>query len=319
MKSKRKSRGLEQELAASVLAGFLLLTLACAKKPAGKLAPPPAPAGGPAKVVYAGVRSSKYGIKPFPEPGAWERAIGAMTAYFPGSAPCGIWIVGTMSKTPRFTHLEFPADGRSFPNIEFEPVDKHERYLSAFDEAGIKVFLQVEPANADMSTLIDLVLSRYGHHPCVIGFGVDVEWHREADNPKRGVKVGDAMARQWEAKVKSHNPAYRLFLKHWDELWMPPAYRGDIVFVDDSQIFPDMESMIKEFSEDWAPAFYPNLVVFQIGYNSDKPWWSKLPDPPKTIGDAVRKRLRQDIGIIWVDFSLREVLPTGEGKQAKLP
>jgi len=174
------------------LTGLLLAALACAVKPAGSLSP--APAGGPARVAYAGVRSSKYGIKPFPEPPAWERAIGAMTAYFPGSAPC------------------------------------------------------------------------------VIGFGVDVEWNRTADYPETGMAVDDATARDWEAKVK-------------------------------------------EFSGKWAPAFFPNLVVFQIGYNSDKPWWSKLPDPPKTIGDAIRKRVRQDMAIIWVDFSLREVLPADGRKQ----
>ena len=217
------------------LTGLLLAALACAVRPAGSLSP--APARGPARVAYASVRSSKYGIKPFPEPPAWERTIGAMTAYFPGSAPC------------------------------------------------------------------------------VIGFGVDVEWNRTADYPETGMAVDDATARDWEAKVKAHNPAYRLFLKHWNEKWMPPTYRGDIVFVDDSQIFPDMEAMVQEFSGKWAPAFFPNLVVFQIGYNSDKPWWSKLPDPPKTIGDAIRKRVRQDMAIIWVDFSLREVLPADGRKQ----
>jgi hypothetical protein len=317
MKPDRETKGSPRgrSTSAAVLTCFVLLTLACAEKPAEKTVPPQTAPGGPAKVVYAGVRSSKYGIKPFPEPAAWERAIGAMNGYFPGSSPCGIWIVGTMAKTPRFTHLEFPSDGKSLPNIEFEAADKHEPYLDYFDTAGIKVFLQVEPANADMATLIDLVLGRYKHHPCVIGFGVDVEWNKTADHPETGMAVDDATARAWEEKVKSHNPAYRLFLKHWDEKWMPPAYRGDVVFVDDSQIFPDMESMIREFSESWAPAFYPNLVVFQIGYNSDKPWWSKLPDPPKTLGEAIRKRVRQDMGIIWVDFSLRDVLPLGDRKR----
>jgi len=80
-----------------------------------------------------------------------------------------------------------------------------------------------------------------------------------------------------------------------------------------------MEAMIKEFSERWAPAFYPNLVVFQVGYRSDRPWWSKLPDPPKTIGEAIRKRVRQDIGLVWVDFSLRDVLPVDEDGKGKRP
>jgi hypothetical protein len=261
------------------------------------------------KVVFAGVRSSSYGIKPFPEPRGWETAVRKMASYFVGSAPCAVWIVGVMGKAPRSAHLGFPGDPAKYPNIEFEAVDRHERYLSYFDKAGIKVFLQVEPANADMETLIDLVLGRYKHHPCVIGFGVDVEWNREADKPGYGCEVDDATAQRWEARVKSYNPGYRMFLKHWDVKWMPPAYRGDIVFVNDGQEFENFDEMLDLFPNVWAKAFYPNTVIFQIGYNSDKPWWGPLPTPPKTMGEELRKRVKQDIGIIWVDFSLKDVLP----------
>ncbi len=302
----------------AILAGPLLLGLACAERPAERIIPPPAPAAA-ARVAWAGVRSSKYGAKPFPVPGGWERAIGAMAGYFPGATPCGVWVVSTMSRTPRATRLEFPSGGRTYPNIEFDDADRHEPYLADFDRAGIKIFLQVEPANADVATLINLVLDRYGRHPCVVGFGVDVEWNRTADYPKTGLAVDDATARAWEARVKSHNPAYRLFLKHWDEKWMPPAFRGDIVFVDDSQIFPDLESMVKEFAEKWAPAFAPNLVVFQVGYRSDRPWWSKLPDPPRTIGQAILRRVGRDIGLIWVDFSMRDVLPVDGPAEGRRP
>ena len=269
----------------------------------------PAAAEDGGKVVFAGVRSSSYGIKPFPEPRSWEAAIRKMTSYFEGSAPCAVWIVGVMGKTPRYAHLDFPGDPAKYSNIEFETVDKHERYLSYFDKAGIKVFLQVEPANADMETLIDLVLGRYKHHPSVIGLGVDVEWNREADKPGYGCEVDDATAQKWEAKVKSYNPKYRMFLKHWDVKWMPPTYRGDIVFVNDGQEFKTFDEMLDRFPNIWAKAFYPNTVVFQIGYNSDKPWWGPLSTPPKTIGAELAKRCRQDIGIVWVDFSLRDVLP----------
>jgi len=193
-------------LPAVSLAAGLLLTLACARTPAERITTPQ-PHLAVSRVVYAGVRSSKYGAKPFPGPAGWERAIGAMTGYFPGSTPCGIWIVSTMARTPRKTHVEFPSDGRSDPDIEFEPGDRHEAYLTYFDKAGIKIFLQVEPANADMATLIDLVLGRYKRHPCVIGFGVDVEWNKTADYPNTGQAVDDATARAWEEKVKSYNPS----------------------------------------------------------------------------------------------------------------
>lgn len=284
--------------------GVLVLAAAVSGLAAG-----PRPAEGGGKVVWAGVRSSQYGIKPFPSPEGWLKAMEAMKGHFPGSAPAAVWIVGQMTKESRTMRLFFPSGGKEVPHVAFEPADIHEAYLDAFDRAGVKVFLQVEPADADMETLIDLVLGRYKHHPCVIGFGVDVEWYRIADTPKTGAKVDDAAAKKWEARVKSHHPGYRLFLKHWDAGWMPPAYRGDIVFVDDSQIFGSMEEMLEEFRAGWAPAFYPNTVVFQIGYRSDKPWWSKLAVPPRDLGAAIAGGVRQDLGIIWVDFTLRDVLP----------
>lgn len=287
-------------------AAVLLAVLACVpgmrrgeETPSVKAEPP--------RVAFAGVRSSFYGIKPFPEPAEWEKAITTMSGYHPGSTPVAIWIVGRLSR-PKDCLLEFPGDGHDLPNIQFEGLDRHKAYLDQFDRAGIKVFLQVEPAHADMKSLIDLVLGRYKNHPSVIGFGVDVEWYREADRPEWGVPVDDETARRWEAWVKAHDPDYRLFIKHWDPRWLCPTYRGDIVFVDDSQIFESQDILVDEF-EVWGRFFKPNPVFFQIGYRSDKPWWSKLPDPPKTLGRAIAARIEQDCGIIWVDFTLMDVLP----------
>lgn len=267
----------------------------------------------PGNIVYAGVRSSSYGIKPFPVPQGWQNAMVAMSNHFGGSIPSGIWIVGEF-KRPDTCRLFFPSDGKKYTNIQFEDKDKHERYLQYFDRVGIKVFLQVEPANADMNTLIDLVLNRYKHHECVIGFGVDVEWFRESENPDWGIKVDDRSAEAWEARVKSHNSQYRLFLKHWDRDWMPQKYRGDIIFVDDSQMLKDFDAMIEEFVDYWADYFKPNTVFFQIGYRSDRPWWKRLPNPPRNIGRAIARRIDQECGIFWVDFTLRDVLPSSGSK-----
>ena len=262
----------------------------------------------PDNVKYAGVRSSSYGIRPFPDPQGWGQVMTGMRDHFKGSTPCGIWIVGRMNKGVN-CKMEFPADGQPEPHLVFLDVDKHEPYLQHFDSTGIKVFLQVEPANAGVKRLIDLVLDRYKHHPCVIGFGVDVEWYREADYPDWGMKVSDDSARIWEQQVKSYNSDYQLFLKHWDRNWMPPEYRGDLIFISDSQIFESMDAMIREFVEYWADYFKPNPVGFQYGYPSDRPWWRNLQNPPADIGNTIAQYVSQDCGMFWVDFTLREVFP----------
>jgi peptidoglycan/xylan/chitin deacetylase (PgdA/CDA1 family) len=237
-----------------------------------------------------------------------------MASYWPSSTPTGIWLIGEYLYGSQDCELEYPNPDPGTPpppNIVYEedpPVD-HEAMLTYFDTHGIKVFLQVEPGDADVGTLIDLVLGHFGHHPCVAGFGVDVEWLKDADG-----KASDAEAAAWESKVKSHNSAYRLFLKHWDAAYIPPTYRGDIIFIDDSQGFKPwkkgLDKMVAEFSE-WANYFYPNPVGFQIGYERDRQWWSKLANPPEDIGDALDAAIPNPMGVFWVDFTLREVFPSG--------
>jgi len=262
----------------------------------------------PTNIKYAGARSSHYGIHPFPEAPHWKGCVESIKSRFSKATGCLIWILGTRDDE-RTCRLEFPGNGNSFENIVFSPDDIHEAYLSSFDEAGIKVFLQVEPMHADVPTLIDLVLSRYRHHPCVVGFGIDVEWYREADKKGWGVQVDDASAAIWENRVKTHQSSLRLFLKHWDRGWMPPTYRGEIIFFSDSQQFKNLGEIVTEFTQYWAAFFYPNPVYFQIGYPADRFWWRKLADPVGEIGTAIASGLKQECGIFWVDFTLREICP----------
>ena len=140
---------------------------------------------------------------------------------------------------------------------------------------------------------------------------MDVEWYREHENKGWGVKVTDALAESWENTVKSINPDYQLFLKHWDREWMPPNYRGDLVFVDDSQGFSSQQAFDNEFVTYWSKYFEPNDVIFQIGYETDKSWWNDLEDPPAELGNnlALSINPNQNCGIMWVDFTLKDVLP----------
>jgi hypothetical protein len=257
-------------------------------------------------VGFAGVRSSSYGVDPFPEPAAWEAYARAMSDAFPGSTPAALWIVGTIDEGINGINLEFPSDGGSCEKISFSDEDLHEEYLSWFDEHGVSVFLQVEPGFADIPTLIDLVLERYRNHPCVIGFGVDVEWFGNVTEGGEGTPVDDATASSWESQIQSCDPDYRLFLKHWDISFMPPSYRGSIIFVDDSQGYTDLQACLDDMQE-WADTFNPNRVFFQYGYESDRPWWEGLNNPPIAIGRELAGQTPQECGLFWVDFNLSEL------------
>lgn len=273
--------------------------------------------------LYAGFRASRvlnsYPNKQFPSPEYWNFVGNSIASKFTGSQPAGIWIV-SLYVSNGVTQLNFPSPGGSFPYINFLSYDQNEEYLNKFDNQGIKVWLQVEPGAASVDTLIYIVLNKYKHRPCVIGFGIDVEWYL-ANQYNGGKKVTDEEAARWESKVKKINSNYTLFLKHYSPSWMPPAYRGNIIFIDDSQDFNfssnPLNAMISEFKL-WGQKFYPNKVGFQYGYAIDSVWWKKYSDPVKTIGDALLSNIPNCKGLFWVDFTINKIYPVLGNEQKNL-
>jgi hypothetical protein len=261
------------------------------------------------QLVRAGLRSSTYGINPFPDTTWWFNAVSDMASRFAGASPSAIWILGYTTNDGCYLGFPNPNPKIVYDKIYFSDTDENKTYLDAFDNNGVKVWLQIEPGFADIETVIDLVFTHYGHHKCIIGLGVDAEWYKTSDaNDNEGEAVTDAEAEAWSAKLKSYNKDYLLFTKHWLQSKMPPTFRTDMVFVDDSQIFSDMNSMVKEFTE-WADAFAPAKVAFQFGYDDDKKWWSKLANPPKQIGDAILCKCSNVSDLYWVDFNAYAIWP----------
>lgn len=253
---------------------------------------------------------SSYPGGKFPPYQYWINTSKSIAAKFPGSKPGGVWIV-SLYISNGVTQLNFPNNtGKTYPYINFISTDQNEEYLTKFDSAGLRVWLQVEPGAASIDTLIHIVLNRYKHHKCVAGFGIDVEWYNTQAYPG-GKKVTNAEAQQWEQKVKSIDSNYTLFLKHYGSSWMPPNYRGNIIFIDDSQGFYSsnpLSQMVNEFKA-WGNMFYPNKVGFQIGYPNDSTWWQKYPDPVYTIGNALMTNIPNCNSILWVDFTINKIYP----------
>jgi hypothetical protein len=236
-----------------------------------------------------------------------------MAARFPGAAPAVVWIVGIMKPPAPSTDcaLNFPSPGRDYACIQFSSTDRNEAYLAAFDRAGVRVWLQVEPGDADVSALVDLVMARYCHHPSVIGFGIDVEWYRIASY-QDGKAVTDAEARAWSERVRSYDPDYLFFVKHWLPSKLPPTYRTGMAFVDDSQQFASLDAMVREYAA-WGRTFAPAPVGFQVGYRDDRTWWGALADPPKDVGRAILDQVPNTTDLYWVDFSAYDIWPVAHG------
>jgi hypothetical protein len=289
-------------IAGLLLVGCKLISTTTPNSPAAATSAAPSATSAPA--LGAGFRFSSYGPPYNPGPQYWADVGRKMASRFPEAVPQAIWIVSVIGIPG--TVLSFPGSSEDVL-IHFMPEDANEEALTLFDRLGVEIWLQVEPGDAPVENLIDLVLSRYGRHPCVVGFGVDVEWFHSFAEPA-GQAVTDAEARAWVRLIRGYNPGYRLFLKHWESGMMPPMERDGLMFVDDAQEFESLDGMAAEFSS-WGKAFAPAPVGFQYGYPADKPWWRDLADPPGDIGRAILEQTPNTEGLFWVDFTVLDMFP----------
>jgi hypothetical protein len=291
-----------------------------------------APAASAAHCKWAGVRASTYGIDgfkanfnaKFPLPQVWDTAMTHMASHWTGATKTAIWLVGMVDSETGGTILQFTKPGAlgAYDRlIKFNPqgVD-HEACLTYFDSHGITVFLQLEPGNADVEKQIDAALLKFKHHRCVAGLAIDVEWYKrsatidpapylDADQDPNGISI----AEKWERAVKKHSPDFRLLLKHWSPKYLTQNYKGQIIFCCDGQGEDSEQKFLNEHKR-MAEFAYPNPIIYQIGYPSDKAWWGQYPDPPQTLGDDLIRQTRngQDCGVLWVDFSFDQLPPLAD-------
>ena len=261
-------------------------------------------------VRWAGIRVSSYGMKEafgkMPDVETMSGFAGKMEGCYEGSEGTYLLIVGTISRNED-CDLNFPVSG-DYDHINGSRNDRYEAYLDKFDEMGYSVWLQVEPGYADLVTLVDLVMKQYGHHSCVKGFGIDVEWHKPVEGVEEGTKLTDADASKVLAKLRTFDPDYTLFVKHWDCNWLPSGMDG-LIYVDDWQYFKSKKDAVNVFSG-WAKKFAPYPVMFQIGYGADKWIWNTFTNPAQEFGQLIVDGCYtgNDVGVIWVDFTLDEVI-----------
>lgn len=272
---------------------------------------------------WAGIRVSSYGMEDsfgegkFPKVKAMSGFAQKMADRYEGSTGTFILIVGVVSESEWTCRLDFPLS-HEIDMVQGKDEDFYEAYLKAFDKACYSVWLQVEPGNADLVALATEVMNHYKNHPCVKGFGIDVEWYKPAGTRGYGTKLDEDLAARVLEAVRAVNPDYTVFVKHWDNKWLPDAMDG-LIYVNDSQGFRGgrsssaLDKMKEEFSA-WAFYFDPCPVMFQIGYEADEGIWGEMENPAKELGAAILDACYtdNDKGIIWVDFTLADVIDKGK-------
>ena len=272
-------------------------------------------------VAVAGWRSSDYGVE---TPTAVRQSDAAyytgaakeMSALFPGSRPGGIYTVGYIETNTTMLPNELGPSASGIPYVHIDDKGTQaspEAMLTAFDRAGMKIILSVEPGKADVAQLAKAILNRYKNHPSVDGFAVDNEWYLS-----EGGKMSAATANALRNAVSAVNPEYKTVLKHYDSANLPHGVTG-IVYLTDSCGFRSETEAINDYAG-WAKTFAGSELGFQFGYDTaecgakDGIWWKPLGtggEPALKLIEAIKAKVPSaDIySAYWVDFTILEQFP----------
>jgi hypothetical protein len=171
-------------------------------------------------------------------------------------------LVVAQAHANELTYLPFPFEKRE--NIySYNQTDKVEPYLKKFDEDGLKVILSIQPNGADVADLIEIILSRYGHHESIIGVNVDIEW-KLTGNPYH---VSNKERDLWLNIIQSHDPEFKLFLTYFKDHTYFPDDAHDVVILFDGNN-ATQGKLMKNYKE--LASHYTSAGIY-TGYPSSIP------------------------------------------------
>ncbi len=260
-----------------------------------------------------------YGGKCSVQPSYWIAAAQGMAAKFPGSQPGGIYTIGFIQNMGTEMPAELKTDLNGMSSVTFSAAGQQanpEVMLNAFDAAGLKIILAVEPGNANINQLATKLLNKYKHHPSVVGFGIDNEWFK---TEKGNVKMTAAEATTFRDAIESVNPAYKTIIKHFDSTMLPKGIPR-VIYLTDTCNFSSLNAAVTDYVA-WANTFAGSQVGYQFGYDlfevgspDDQLWWGPLGTngtPAKVITDKIMTaRPSTDIySVYWADFTIKTQFP----------
>ncbi|AKB80223.1 hypothetical protein MSHOH_3740 [Methanosarcina horonobensis HB-1 = JCM 15518] len=171
-------------------------------------------------------------------------------------------LVVAQAHESNLTYLPFPFEQRE--NIySYSQTDQVEPYLKKFDEDGLKVILSIQPNGADIPELIDIILSKYGHHESIIGVNIDIEWKLTGEP----YHVSDDERDLWLSRIQRYNPEFKLFLTYFkDYTYFPGDAQDIIILYDGDKATQDL--LMREYEK--LASHYTSVGIY-TGYSSSTP------------------------------------------------
>ena len=160
------------------------------------------------------------------------------------------------------TTLSFPVQGSGMLRSASQ-TDLAESYLDLFDSEGLGVILSIQPMNAEVKDLIGLVLAQYGHHSCIRGINIDLEW-KKTGTPEH---ASNAERDAWLGVINSYNPQMKLFLTSFKDYTYLPDDNGQIVVLYDG-LDDTQDNLLRAYGE---LAKHFAAVGIYTGYSSCRP------------------------------------------------
>lgn len=171
-------------------------------------------------------------------------------------------LVIAQANSDGFVYLPFPISSENYLRADTE-VDNAEPYLDKFDSNGLKVILSIQPLRANITQIIDILLSRYGHHHSIIGVNIDLEW-KESEMPNH---VNNEERDIYLNELRKYNLEYKLFLTYFQNYTHFPQDDEDLVILYDGQS-DTQQNLLKHYRE---LAQYYNTTGIYTGYSTSTP------------------------------------------------
>ncbi|MCX6819596.1 MAG: hypothetical protein NT129_06400 [Candidatus Aenigmarchaeota archaeon] len=268
----------------------------------------------PATGKYSGIGIHPSGHQFDYSPSYWVSATNFINSKISNTNKLNIWVTTVDwddGSGGDECHITFPKPSGTYPHMSFEATDLNEAYLNAFDAAGIKVLLEIEAADANITDVINLILNRYSHHSSVAGISIDIEWIQPGAYTN-GKAVTDAEASAWLTKIKSYNSSYMLNLVHWETGKMPPTFRdANLIIENDGEQNGNWNTMLSDFKA-WGTHFSNANVGYMAGFDSDWGWIKNINDPAGTIINSVFNGISNCKVVYWAGWTIPDIftLPT---------